>query len=124
MRIQVTGEGASARVLREYLASLGYQLVDRAAAYVVRVEEGGDGNIVLEGAVGALAHEARLAVEELAGARVEWRASSQGSGRELRVVGTAGAADAVERGVLRALLRVTGHGERKSWMDRIRRRVK
>ena len=123
MRIQVAGDGASARVLREYLASLGYQLVERGADYAVRLEEGHDSTIVLEGSPGALAEEAKRAIEELAASQVEWRPLSHGSGEQLRVVATGGC-DAVERGVLRALLRVTGHGERKSWMDRFRGRVK
>ena len=115
MRIQVIGSGASARTLRQYLKSAGYQAVESGGAYTVRMEEGEQANIVLEGVRGALAEETQRAVAELAGAPVEWRPAAAGSERELRVIAGTGNRDAAERGVLRALLRVTGHGTKKKW---------
>jgi hypothetical protein len=117
VRIQVIGDGASARALRGYLASLGYELADRRAEYTVRIEPGD--RVTIEGLRGALAAEALHAVSELAGAPVEWRRAAAGSDRELRVTVGAEGADAVERGVLRALLRVTRHGQaRTGWISR------
>ena len=116
MRIRVIGDGASAATLRRYLESSGYQVAERGAFYTLRMDESAEAaNIVLEGVRGALAEEAQHAVAELAGAPVEWRRAAAGSERELRVTAAPAHADAVERGVLRALLRVTGHGEKKKW---------
>lgn len=113
MRIQIIGDHAAAGALRAHLASLGYQVTERGAQYVVRIQEGSQSSVVLEGVWGALAEQAQHAVAELAGAPVEWRRATPGSERELLVVTNGTAGDAVERGILRALLRVTGHGAPK-----------
>ena len=118
MKIQVIGDGEAARSLRAYVASVGYQVAERGAEYIVRMEEGSQTNVVLEGVRGALAEEAQHAVAELAGAPVEWRRAAAGSERELRVTSNGCDDDAVGRGVLRALLRVTGHGAPHSGMLR------
>ena len=116
MKIQVAGEGASAKALRHHLASLGYRVVDENADYTVRMEPSEHPGIVLSGMPGELADSARRLVAELAPGPVAWR--EMGSARELHVAASADQADAAERGVLRALLQVTGHGVKKSWFGK------
>jgi hypothetical protein len=123
MRIQVTGEAASAKVLNDYLSALGYQAGDGDADYAIRMEESEQAGITLTGGAGELADHARRFVEELATAAVAWQ--EKGPPHVLRVAVGEGHADAVERGVLRALLQITGHGVRKSWFEKyISRRKK
>ena len=126
MTIQILGDGASARTLRSYLMSLGYQ-VSGIGTYTIRVEEGSGGNLILEGVRGTLAEEVLHAVAELTGSPVEWRrAVAHGNDRELRVIANGADDDALERGVLRALLKLTGHGGRQAnrptWIRRILRK--
>jgi hypothetical protein len=116
MKIQVTGEGASAKVLRHHLTSLGYRVADdndKNADYVVHMEPSEQAGIALSGMPGELADNARRLVAELAPGSVAWQET--GSARGLHVAAGAGQADAAERGVLRALLQITGHGVKKSW---------
>jgi hypothetical protein len=112
VRIDVIGECATAETLRGYLAALGYGLSHQSPAYRVRLEEGTGPAIILEGVRGLLANEAQHAMAELTAAPIEWRKASAGSENELHVVTNASGHDAVERGLLRALLRVTRHGSR------------
>ena len=131
MTIQILGDGASAQTLRSYLMSLGYE-VSGSGTYTIRVEEGSGGNLILEGVRGAFADEVLHAVAELTGSRVEWRrAVTHGNDRELRVIANGRDDDALERGVLRAVLKLTGHGSRQakrpsakveSWIRRILRK--
>lgn len=125
MTIQVLGDGASARTLRSYLMSLGYE-VSGSGTYTIRVEESSGGNLILEGVRGAFAEEVLHAVAELTGSPVEWRRVAQGSDCELLVIANGVDDDALERGVLRALLKLTGHGGRQanrpSWIRRILRK--
>jgi hypothetical protein len=116
MKIQVTGESAPAKALRNHLASLGYRLAsegDRGAEYAVHLEASECEGVTLSGTPGELADRARLMVEELAQGAVNWQETGA---RELRVAAGPGLADAAERGVLRALLQVTGHGVEKNWV--------
>jgi len=128
VRIDVIGESATAETLRGYLAALGYKLSRQSPAYRVGIEESTQPNIVLEGVRGPLADEAQHAVAELTATPIEWRKAGAGSENELRVVTNATDHDAVERGLLRALLRVTRHGshgpatEAAYWVRRFLRR--
>lgn len=122
MRIQITGDGSAANTLRRYLASLGYTLTGIAPAYTIRVEQGGQSNVVLEGVRGPLAEETQHAVAELAGAPIEWRSVKSGNDRQLKVWTNGVSDDAVERGVLRAVLRITGHGQQSGWRRLLRPR--
>ena len=119
--VQVVGDGLTAETLRGYLRQLGYRVAETGSAYVVRVEEGSRESIALEGVRGPFAEEALHAIAELSRAAVEWRTAGAGSERELRIVVSDATSDAGARGLLRALLRVTGHGERKpsGWMSKI-----
>jgi hypothetical protein len=112
VRIDVIGECATAETLRGYLAGLGYSLSQQSPAYRLRIEESMRTNILLEGVRGPLADEAQHAMAELAAAPIEWHKASAGSENELHVVTNAAGHDAVERGLLRALLRLTRHGSR------------
>jgi hypothetical protein len=112
VRIDVIGENATAETLRGYLAGLGYRLSRQSPTYRVRIDESTQPNIVLEGVRGSLAGEAQHAIAELTAAPIEWRKASAGSENELHVVTNAAGHDAVERGLLRALLRLTRHGSR------------
>ena len=119
MKIQVTGEGASAKALRHHLASLGYRVADASgtnADYAVHMEQREQPGIALSGMPGELADNARRLVTELALEPVAW--GEKGSARELHVVAGADQADAAVRGVLRALLQLTGHGVKKSWVGK------
>jgi len=116
MKIRVTGEGASAKALRHHLASLGYRVAGENADYTVRMEQSEHPGIVLSGMPGKLADNARRLIAELTSGPVAWR--EMGSARELHVTASADHADAAERGVLRALLQITGHGVKKSWFGR------
>ena len=119
MKIQVVGESTSAQDLRNHLASLGYKVAAdnaSAAGYVVRMETREDPGIVLSGRPGEFADNALRLVAELAPGSVTWLEA--GSARVLHVAASACHADAAVRGVLRALLRVTGHGGRKSWFGK------
>ena len=124
MRIQIIGESAPARTLRGYLTSLGYTIASTGAAYTVVLEEGTQANVLMEGVRGPLAEEAQHAVAELTQSPVEWRKAAQGSERQVRVTSNGGDNDAVERGILRALLRLTQHGGPtggglNGWVNRI-----
>lgn len=112
MRIDVVGECATAETLRGYLTALGYRLSPRNAAYRVRIEESIRTSILLVGIRGPLAGEAQHSIAELTTAPIEWRKASAGSENELHVVLAASDHDAAERGLLRALLRLTKHGGR------------
>ena len=117
MRIQVSGESGSARALGGYLLKSGYHVTESRPAYTVTVEEGKSaGNIVVEGNGGELAAEAQKAIAELTATPIEMRRSG-GSDRVIRVVTTGREEDsyAIERGLLRAVLRVTGNGKKSTW---------
>jgi hypothetical protein len=116
MKIQVTGEAASAKVLSDYLAELGYQVTDGEADYGIHTVAGETAGITLTGGAGELADHARRFVEELAAGAVAWREA--GPAHKLHVAVGDGHMDAAERGVLRALLQVTGHGVKKSWFEK------
>ena len=122
--VHVVGEGPTAETLRGYLRQLGYRLAEQGSAYVVRVEDGSQGAVALEGIRGPLADHALHAIAELAGTAVEWRMAKAGSERELSVSVPDATSDAAARGLLRALLRVTGHGEAEppSWVGKFFRR--
>jgi hypothetical protein len=126
MKIQVTGDAASAKVLRDYLAMLGYRVADdndKNADYTIHMKVSEHAGITLSGGPGELADTARRLVAELASRPVDWQ--EHGSAREIHIAVGAGHADAAERGVLRALLQITGHGTKKSWFEKyISRRKK
>ena len=117
MRIQVSGDSGAARVLEGYLAKAGNHVTDFRPACTVTVDEGESaGNIVLEGNGGALAAEAQRAIAELTATPIEMRRAGE-SDRAILVVTTGREDDsyAIERGLLRAVLRVTGHGNKSKW---------
>ena len=113
MNIQVTGNHPAVPTLSRYLTSLGYQVqgdVSSAPTYTVRIEVGPQTNIVLQGLRGAFAEETLHAVADLTRSPVEWRKAPDGSEFVIDIVAAAAQAEAIERGVLRALLMITGHG--------------
>ncbi|MEQ1949020.1 MAG: hypothetical protein ABL995_17645 [Bryobacteraceae bacterium] len=114
MTVQVTGEHAAVQTLRGYLKSLGYEVLDAAskaaADFVIQMEQGTTSKVALEGVRGQLAEEALHAIAGLTGVPIEWRVAIAGSERVLKIVAPAIHADAVGRGLLRALLTATGHG--------------
>jgi hypothetical protein len=117
LRIQVRGEGSAARVLAGYLAKAGYRVNGFRPAYTVTLEEGNSAaNIVIEGHGGELAAEAQKAIAELTATPIEMRRAGE-SDRAVRVVTTGREedSDAIERGLMRAVLRVTGHGKKSKW---------
>src|SRR5512140_2887123 len=116
MRIQVTGEAASAKVLKDYLASLGYHVSDYRAEYSIHMEAGKQAGITLTGGVGELMSHARRFVEELATGAVA--VHERGPAGHLHIAVGDGHADAAERGVLRALLQATEHGVKKNWFEK------
>jgi hypothetical protein len=109
MNLQISGESAAARALSTYLQSLGYSL-DGPPRFTLRIEESTERNIALIGVRGAFADEALHAIAELSRTPIEWRRSSNGGENELLVQANSVDHDAVERGLLRALLKITGHG--------------
>ena len=111
MKIHVIGNNAAAKKLGEYLENVGYRVTRFGAAYTIRVEDGAEDRILLEGVESQLAAEAQTAIAELAGVPVRFKKADRGSDRELCVFAGGSGTDAVERGVLRALLRITEHGE-------------
>ena len=119
MRIHIGGDSAAARTLRGYIESQGYTLSETAPAYALHIEEGVQANVVLKGVRGALADEAQHAIAELAGVPVEWQRADAGSERELHIVTGSASADAVERGLLRAILRLTGPQGRSGWLKKL-----
>jgi hypothetical protein len=126
VRIHVVGESTAAETLRGYLTSLGYKLAAPGyklsagrAACTIRIEAGAQGKVVIEGVPGELSEQARRAVAELTATQVEWREAAI-AGSELRVAVHGSDTDAVERGLLRALLRVTGHGQPKTLGRKLR----
>jgi len=116
MRVNVIGESAAAKTLRNYLESQGHAISNTRPAYTLRIEPGSSTSIVVEGAPGRLAEEARRTIEELRTEPVEWRPTDQGSSRELRVVARDDVDDAVERGLLRAILRMERDRRRSGWL--------
>jgi len=85
----------------------------------LRIEPGAGTNIVVEGAPGPLAEEARRTIAELAGAAVEWRPIESGSGRDLRIAARGEVDDAVERGLLRAILRLEKDFGWSGWLGKV-----
>ena len=59
MRINVIGDSTAAKTLRSYLESQGHTTSETRPDYSLRIERGSDTNIVVEGAPGLLAEEAR-----------------------------------------------------------------
>lgn len=122
MKIQVVGEGAAADTLRRHLAELGYRVVNKAAAYVIHLAEHEAPGIAVRGAVGAFGEQARECVEELARIPVAWEECPLA--KEVHVAFHADYADAAMRGILRAVLRATGHGKKRSWVQKLLGRTK
>ncbi len=112
MQIQVTGDHPAAQTLKDFLKCLGYEVVEdvanTAAAFAVRIERGI--GLAMEGLRGPLSEEALHAITELAASPLEWRKAVAGSERAIHIIADRVHTDAIGRGVLRALLRVTGHG--------------
>ncbi|MEQ1884487.1 MAG: hypothetical protein ABL967_05450 [Bryobacteraceae bacterium] len=108
MTVQVTGDHAAAQMLRAYLKSIGYEVLDvtsRAVAdFIVQIEQGTQPNVVLEGVRGRLADEALHSIALIAGVPVEWRAAIAGSENIIRVIAGANQNEALGRGLLQALL--------------------
>ena len=111
-KVQVTGNSPAAAKLCEYLASLGYELTESGAKYLVQIDAHHPGirQLSVEGIRGGLAEEVQHAIVELCGAAVEWRRAEGGKEHHIRVIASPVHEDAVARGVLRAILRLTGHG--------------
>lgn len=128
IQVHVTGTSPAAAKLREYLGSLGYTLSEGGARYSIQIDcaESEPGKLVLEGTRGALAEETQHAVAELSGATVEWQRSTIGNEGHLRLVSGSSQEDAAARGALRAILRLTRHGERRrsfmkaKWFETLR----
>ena len=81
--------------------------------------------VMIEGVRGPLAEEAMHSIAELTATPIEWKKSAYGSDLELHVIYRAPDADAVERGLFRAVLKVTGHGRpeasKTGWRKFLRR---
>ena len=133
IKVQVTGTSATAGLLREHLTALGYAVVERGGRFSVCMdgmtaenppcqEFGGEGaGIESEAAAGEFGDEARRAVAELCGTPVCWRRSEMLQATELRVVVPVESGkweDAAVRGVLRAILKLTRHGEPVGWFGK------
>ncbi len=118
MRIEITGESNSARALQAYLRSLEPSLA-AGARLRIRIEDSTARNIALEGARGQLGEEALHQIAELTQTPIEWRKSMTGGQTELIVRANPVDHDAVERGLLRAILRITVPGKadpgRRGW---------
>jgi hypothetical protein len=116
MRISIEGDTGIAKVLRGYATAAGLHLTNHNPTYSVIVEEGAGPNIVIDGINCRFKEAVQNAVSELSDTRIEYqRAGGVQSDRKIRIVGTGSEADAdaIERGVLRALLIVTGRPQPK-----------
>ncbi len=141
IKVQVAGTSAAAEILREHLRCLDYVVTERGGRYSVHMdanrtggpnlacdEFAGDGwGIEMEGA-GEFGDEARRAVAELSGVPVCWRNSESSNTNQLHVAvpaneqGSVVWEDAAARGVLRAILKLTRHGEpgwpgQQNWLN-------
>ena len=116
MKIQVIGDGAAARTLRAHLAILGYRLVERGAECVVRMESRQQPGVAIGGGSEALRASAMRLTAELAAGPVT--ALETGLPEELHVAADAAHTDAAVRGVLRAVLRWSGHGVKQGWLQK------
>jgi hypothetical protein len=115
MNIQITGESPAARTLETYLSSLGYSPASLGyslggSGLRISIEAGAPGVISLEGLRGKLADEALHSIAELTQTPVQWRKSMTAGESELLIRANQVDHDPVARGVLRALLKITGHG--------------
>ena len=128
MKIHVTGDHPAASTLRDYLKALGYAVATGAAApsgaFTIRVEVGSAANIVVQGPHGPLMDEALRAIAELASIRVEWFPSNDDSIRTIQVSAPEIHADAIGRGLLRAVLRISQNGTAQSgWLSTLWKRL-
>lgn len=118
MRISIEGDTQIAKVLRGYAAAAGLHVTSFNPSYSVIVEEGAGPNIVIDGVNCRFKDAVQDAIAELSDTRIEYhRAGGVQSDRRIRVVsnGAERDADAIERGLLRALLMVSGQApSRKS----------
>ncbi len=118
MKIHVSGDHPAADTLREYLKALGYAVATGASvpsgAFAIRVEVGSAANIAVQGPRGPLVDEALRAIAELASIRVEWFPSNGDSIRTIQVSAPEIHADAIGRGLLRAVLRISQNGAAQS----------
>lgn len=107
MRISIEGDSCIAMVLRSYAATAGHHVTSRNPSYTVAVEDGAGPNIIIDGINCRLKDAVQDAIAELTDTPIEYqRAGGVQSDRRIRVVGTGNDADAdaIERGLLRALL--------------------
>ena len=112
MRVSVHGQASAAKVLRGYLEAAGFHVTDFSPSYTVLIEEGTGPNIVLDGVNCPFKDAVQDAIAELTDTRIEYhRAGGVQSDRKIRVVTPPKETDSetVERGLLRALLVVSGH---------------
>ena len=122
MRISVPGDSDVAKVLRGCLAQAGYLVTAVNPAYTVLVEDGSGPHIVIDGINCRFKDAVQDSIAELTDTRIEYhRAGGVQSDRAIHVVTAPGEdnADAVERGLLRAILIVTGHGARKTALNKL-----
>jgi len=118
MRVSIEGDTNVSKVLRSYAAAAGLRVTSFNPSYTVVVEEGAGPAIVIDGINCRFKNAVQDAISELTDTRIEYqRAGGVQSDRKIRVVTSGGEldADAIERGLLRALLTVARPApERKS----------
>jgi hypothetical protein len=118
MKIHVSGDHPAVGALREYLKALGYAVVTGSfapsGAFAIRVEVSSAANIAVQGPHGPLVDEALRAIAELASVQVEWFPSSGESTCTIQVSAPEIHADAIGRGLLRAVLRISQNGTAQS----------
>jgi hypothetical protein len=114
MKIQIVGEHPAAALLRGYLKALGYQVSDHAAegnaTYSISAELAAMASIAVQGPPGAFAEEAVRRIAELTSVSVEWFPAGAGAANAIHIAAPDIHADAIGRGLLRALLLLTRHG--------------
>ena len=110
VNIQVIGDNTAAVQLRQHLESLGYSLTTVGGSYSVRLSEHEEANVFLRGREGDFAAKIVGMVKELTHVPVHLEINPDGAEGNTYVHYHPSAATAVELGVLRALLAVTGHG--------------
>lgn len=118
IKVQVTGNSPAADKLRGYLTALGYRVVQSGGRVLVEMIRAEVPYIAIEG-VGELADAINSAIAELSGAPVTQRAIEGLPAARVAVPAeNAVQEEAAARGVLRAILKLTGHGEPQKWFHK------
>ena len=114
MKIHVSGDHPAVGALREYLKALGYAVITGSSTpsgtFAIRVEVSSAANIAVQGPHGPLVDEALRAIAVLASVPVEWFPLNAESTRTIQVSAPEIHTDAIGRGLLRAVLRISQNG--------------